>query len=125
MNTFNSRNILAAAAVSIIAGLAFNTSSVSAASYDNLNKCHFATKEKVIKCCETIVRKKGMPRWIIETGNSCRTIVVCKRSRAVTHVAKNRCFIQRRNKAPRSDSLPVRELPRQRQDFNPAVGGKD
>jgi hypothetical protein len=94
MNIISTRNVIAAATVAVIAGLAFTAPTASAATYDNLNKCHFATKERVIKCCETIIRKKGKPWWFVETNSNCNTAAVCRRKVTVTHVSKPRCYVQ-------------------------------
>jgi hypothetical protein len=124
MNAFAPRNLIAAAAIAVVAGIAFTSSSASAATYDNLNKCHFATKEKVIKCCETIIRKKGRPLWFRETSSNCSTVVVCRRSTAITHVAKPRCYVQRKFPESKSVTAPVNTPPqRDEPNNNPNIAG--
>ena len=41
--------------------------------------CKGPTAKKVVACCEQITKENGLPRWMVQSGISCRSAVVCWR----------------------------------------------
>jgi hypothetical protein len=96
-------NTKTAIATAIIAFGAFGISTLSAhaGSTASLAQCKAFTKEKVVKCCDTVIKQQGAPLWFREANMSCSSAVSCsgggggyqKSSYSVAMVSKYRCWI--------------------------------
>jgi hypothetical protein len=81
---------------------AFSMSSLSAnaSMMEDLGKCRFFTKEKVVACCNRIIRlEKKRPYWMIETESSCQTAATCvPKKYGRTYLGKPRCYVEVKHK---------------------------
>ncbi len=89
-NTSVSYKTIAVAAVVAFGAIAFSSLSANASATGDLRLCHANSKQKFVKCCETVIRREGKPLWFVENNSSCQTIVACKKSNApISFVAVN------------------------------------
>lgn len=77
-NIYVSAKTVTLAAVVALGALAFSSFSANASTTNDLRLCHANSKQKFVKCCETVVRREGKPLWFVENNSSCQSIVVCK-----------------------------------------------
>jgi hypothetical protein len=73
----STRSALSAFAVSAIAGLALMAQTGSASAKSVLS-CEAGSMRSVIECCETIVKRKGLPMWMKQSGRNCSSSAVCR-----------------------------------------------
>lgn len=71
--TFNLRSLTVASAFALAASLAM-FAQASTASAKNVLNCRGDTRAGVLECCNEIVERKGMPVWMIQTGQNCKSI---------------------------------------------------
>ena len=72
------RKFIAAAAfgtAALFSMLSFGNSAEAASVFS----CKGPTAKKVVACCEQITKENGLPRWMVQSGISCRSAVVCWR----------------------------------------------
>jgi hypothetical protein len=85
-------------------GYALLASSAQASVTSELNKCRYDTKQKVIECCNRVLRDEDKPQWMLESNRNCRSAAVCFGQAkgggspvAIAYVAakpKKKCFIK-------------------------------
>jgi hypothetical protein len=94
MTNIASSSLLSAFAVSAVAGLAM-MATAGPASAKKVQSCEGTDRRSVIECCETIVARKGLPNWMIQTGRNCSSATACKGGRqTLTHaVAPRLCQV--------------------------------
>ena len=78
-NIYVSYKTVAVAAIVAFGTLAFSSLSATASTTNDLRNCHANSKQRFVKCCDTVIREQGKPLWYVETGSSCQSIVVCKK----------------------------------------------
>jgi hypothetical protein len=105
-------NVKFTLAVATFVGLsAFAMSSLQAKAgvMEDLGKCRFYTKEKVIACCNRIIKfEKKRPYWMIETESSCQTAAYCvPKKYGRTYLGKPRCYIEVKHKDGGNGFTPV------------------
>jgi hypothetical protein len=97
-------NILSLSTLALV-GAMFTLPAIStdanASATSKLMRCQFLTKQKVVDCCQRVLRTEKKPYWLHDTGGSCSSAAVCVPGKpaklALTHVAavkKPRCFIK-------------------------------
>jgi hypothetical protein len=52
--------------------------SANASVTSKLQNCRYDSREKVISCCEKVVRRGVKPFWMVQAGGTCGSVVVCK-----------------------------------------------
>ena len=96
-NIYVSYKTMAAAAVIAFGAVTFSSVSANASTTNDLRLCHANSKERFVKCCETVISRQKKPLWFVENNSSCSSIVVCRKSNGpITYVAANpyRCNLQ-------------------------------
>ena len=76
MSKFNNTPTFTAAAFGA-AALFSVLSFVSSAEAANILSCKGATASTVKSCCEQLVAEKGRPSWMVQSGSTCSSLVVC------------------------------------------------
>ncbi len=94
-----SRSTLAVAALLGLGALGFSSLAAHADVTGRLGQCQAFTKEKVVRCCDQIVKSNNKPMWMLESRDSCQSAAVCvgkSYSTSLTSVSvrKPRCTIQ-------------------------------
>lgn len=94
-NIFISSKTVALAAVVAFGAIAFSSLSANASSPSGLSQCKAYSKEKVVKCCETVIKQRGAPRWFLENNSSCSSAATCTSGGiSLTHGETRRCYIR-------------------------------
>lgn len=99
MTTIASKTFLSALAVSAIAGIAMMAQTGSA-SARSVTSCEGTDRRSVIECCQTLVKRKGMPMWMKQSGRNCSTSTVCRAggsgNQPTTHAVApvNKCWVK-------------------------------
>jgi hypothetical protein len=57
---------------------------------NQLGKCQSFSKEKVVRCCDHIIRYSKKPNWMIENQDNCATVVKC----IVSRENKQFCYVK-------------------------------
>ena len=78
-NIYVSYKTVAMAAVVAFGAIAFSSIGANASTTNDLRLCHANSKERFVKCCETVISHKPKPLWFMEHNSSCQTVVACKR----------------------------------------------
>jgi hypothetical protein len=83
-----------------LSAFAMSSLSAQAGMTEDLGKCRFYEKEKVIACCNRIIHYgKKRPLWMMESESSCQTAAYCvPKKYGRTYLGKPRCYIQVRQK---------------------------
>ena len=85
----NARTLLAAAGTATLLALALSSNANASTQRLSFGNCTGSTAAKVIRCCDQLVRKQGMPDWMTEYGN-CNKAIACK-----SYIGgKNYCFVK-------------------------------
>lgn len=71
--TLNLRNLTVASAFALTASLAMFAQAGTASAKNVLN-CRGDSRADVLECCNEIVERKGLPLWMIQTGQNCKSI---------------------------------------------------
>ncbi len=78
-----------------LGALGFSSFSAQAGATADLGKCRAFTKEKVVSCCNHIIKFEKKPMWMLETESSCQSVVKCAPKKTpATYVAKPRCYVE-------------------------------
>jgi hypothetical protein len=99
MTTINSTHKFSAAAAIGAAALFSLLSMGNTAQASSVTSCHGTTLNKVVDCCEQLVKKNGRPLWMLTTGTSCKAAAVCRGGHggplAIAAVAPSprRCYV--------------------------------
>ena len=78
-NIYVSYKTIAVAAVVAFGAIAFSSLSANASATGDLRLCHANSKQKFVKCCETVISHQGKPLWFVESNSSCKSVVVCRK----------------------------------------------
>jgi hypothetical protein len=95
----NKSTILAVSAASLSAALlslSLLSAPANASTTSMLMNCKYNTKQKVIDCCQRILRKQPKPIWLEEGSSGCAAVAKCSKtgpSHSITYVPQ-RCYIQ-------------------------------
>ena len=75
----NLRNISAVSALAVTAFVAIAASSGQASAAKTVSFCQGAGRQSVRECCETMVKRNGLPMWMRQTGRNCTSArIVCR-----------------------------------------------
>jgi len=75
--SLNLRNIAAASAVAAFVAVAASSGQASAAI--DVRYCEGGSRQSVRECCETLVKRNGLPMWMRQTGRNCVSArIVCR-----------------------------------------------
>jgi hypothetical protein len=115
--TRNTNMIALAAGMFFMAATGF-FATVSEASTGNVLNCKGNSRDKVVDCCQQIVRKKK-PVWMVEARQSCGTAAVCSaksiKGTSITHVTKPKkvlvCSIAMSDKPDKPDKPDTPDKP--------------
>lgn len=98
MSTIINNHKFTAAAAFGAAALFSMLSFGSTAQASSVTSCHGTTANKVVGCCEQLVKKNGRPLWMIMSSTSCKEAAVCRGGHvglaAIAAVAPRRCYIR-------------------------------
>ncbi len=72
-----SRSTLAVATFLGLGALGFSSLAAHADVTGQLGQCRAFSKEKVVRCCEQIVKNHHMPLWMIDSHDTCQSATVC------------------------------------------------
>jgi hypothetical protein len=103
--TLNLLSLSTLALVGAIFALPAISSDANASATSQLMRCQFNTKQKVVDCCQRVLRDERKPQWMKEASGNCSSAAVCvpgkKQGRSpISFVAakqKPKCFIKIRN----------------------------
>jgi hypothetical protein len=99
-NILMNRKTLFTAAIMAVGAIGFSSLGAQASSTSSLAQCKAFSREKVVKCCDTVLKQQGAPAWFRESNMSCSSAVSCtgggydKASYSVAISDKYRCWIQ-------------------------------
>jgi hypothetical protein len=102
-----------------------------ASTTSKLMNCRYDTRQKVMDCCQHVLRTEAKPYWISSGTGSCRSVVRCvgggtKPSYATVAAVVNkpkRCFIVQPNIESHSDGSSIDSTPQRTP--NERTPGKD
>jgi hypothetical protein len=96
----NFKTTIIATAFIALGALSVSSLTAKADVTGSLSQCRAFTAEKVIRCCDQIIRTQGRPFWMLENNASCQTSVSCVSSTprkgrvaALVIAPKKRCSI--------------------------------
>lgn len=115
-NFYVSTKTFTLAAVVALGALAFSGFSANASTTNDLRLCHANSKQRFVKCCETVISHQGKPFWFVENNSSCQTVVVCKKSKqplSFVAMVPYRCNLS----IPHSDGQGGQETPLKRGNY--------
>jgi hypothetical protein len=94
-NMTNFKTSLIITAFLSLGALSLTSISAKADVTGQLGQCRAFTTEKVVRCCEHIIRTSGRPAWMIDNHDTCRTTVSCSGKQKLGAVSRRRlCNIQ-------------------------------
>lgn len=96
--TLTIRSILSASAISALGAIALLAQTGNASAAKNVLSCDGTSRRSVIECCETLVRKNGLPMWMKREGKNCRSqslVCVTKSSGITYNYSKKYCYYVR------------------------------
>jgi hypothetical protein len=97
--TFNILSLSTLALVGALFALPAISSDANASATSQLKRCQFNTKQKVIDCCEHVLRTERKPFWIHDARGSCETLAVCTGKRS----ASRKCWVRYEQEIYRRD----------------------
>jgi hypothetical protein len=103
-----SRSTLAVATLLGLGALGFSSLSAHADVTGQLMQCKTFSKQKVISCCDRIIKYNKKPIWMIENNQSCHTAVKCiLKKPSITYVRKPLCYVDVNIPIGGGSSVPV------------------
>ncbi len=84
--THTQRNLIAASAFGVVSAFMMFAQAGQASAATSVSTCEGPSRRAVLQCCETNVKKSGLPIWMRQAGASCHTPAIVKCS-------NNRCKI--------------------------------
>jgi hypothetical protein len=103
--TLNVLSLSSLALLGAMFALPVISSDANASATSQLMRCQFNTKQKVVDCCQRVLRDERKPQWMKATGGNCSSAAVCvpggRQGRAALSFAsakpKPKCFIKIRH----------------------------
>lgn len=90
--THTQRNLIAASAFGVVSALMMFAQAGQASAATSVLSCEGSNRGAVLQCCETQVKKSGLPLWMRQMGAHCSSLRIEKmvKCAANTH-ANKRC----------------------------------
>lgn len=109
MSNFNTtRSTLTITTLVGLSALCFSALSAHADVTGRLNQCRMSTKDRVVSCCEQILKHEKKPMWMVESHDTCRSVAVCVGKKyGITYSRKPKCFIQIKFPETRQSTVTV------------------
>jgi hypothetical protein len=122
-NFITSRSAIVIAGLMTFGTLTISSMQAQASSATSLGQCRAFTKEKVVRCCDDIVKNVGEPLWMRESHSSCRTAAVCVGGTVgLTARRKVACYIRAKNDDNQGHNNPPPPPPKNNPN-TPGVAG--